>query len=195
MRTLSDTFEKYKSVYRVLWAWQDEKCERWLNKMSLDGWHLVGVNYYPGIKFHFVKGEPKNYIYKFDTKSVFTRKLDVDYLEIYENAGWEFLCQDILSNYFRKEYVPGDSNDIYTDNNSKANKYKKLLMMLYGALVIEFLCLLDEVIVFSSLLRKNSPHYKVPMLFSFMILGFICLVTYGIYKIRWKIRGLRSPLE
>lgn len=195
MKKMEYPQEKFKAVYKLFFAWQEEECEKWLNSMSMDGWHLVGVKYYPAIKFYFLKGEPTNYIYKFDVKSMFTRKIEEEYLEIYENAGWEYVTQDVLTTYFRKEYTPGEENEIYTDNGSRIGKYKSILTVLYGTLLLEFICLLVELAALGIAIAQGNGSYKLYLFFTGIIIAFICVVFFGISKIRWKIKGLKGPLE
>ena len=37
------TLVETKTVHRVIFAWEDEKEERWLEEMSMQGWHLTGT--------------------------------------------------------------------------------------------------------------------------------------------------------
>lgn len=106
------------------WPWQDEKEEIWLGEMSREGWHLQSVRLL--CCYTFEKGDPASYVYRLDfflsEKSTFP-----EYLQIFQDAGWEYLGE--LSNwrYWRKLAAGSESPEIYTDRESKLKKYKRLL--------------------------------------------------------------------
>jgi hypothetical protein len=74
--------------FRWFWAWQDEKEEAWLGKMSKQGYHLSSINF-PGF-YSFGKGEPREYIYRLDYQT-FRKKDRQEYLQLFKDAGWEYL--------------------------------------------------------------------------------------------------------
>ncbi len=57
---IKDPTKKYIRKIRFYPAFMYSKLDKWLNKMSLSGWHLVDSNI---ISFLFEQGEPKNKIY------------------------------------------------------------------------------------------------------------------------------------
>jgi hypothetical protein len=110
--------------FRWFWTWQDEKEESWLGEMSSRGYHLSVVSF-PGF-YKFNGGQPRSYIYRLDYQPYFKKDRD-DYLQIFTDAGWEHIGEMNAWQYFRKEAVPGEQPEIFTDNESKINKYKRLL--------------------------------------------------------------------
>jgi hypothetical protein len=113
--------------FRWFWAWQDDHEEEWLGSMSRAGWHLTKFGY-PGVYF-FRKGEPKNYIYRLDFQT--SRMKDRDaYLQLFHDAGWEHLGNMSAWEYFRKEAKPGEAPEIFTDPESKIQKYLRVLRFL-----------------------------------------------------------------
>lgn len=52
-----------KKVYKIFFVWEYEKEEKWLNKMSSEGWQLVKGS---SFKYLFEKGEPNEYEYKLE---------------------------------------------------------------------------------------------------------------------------------
>lgn len=50
-----------KTVFRMLWAWNDENEERWLEETERSGWHLKAVR---GFGYTFEKGPPSEVAYR-----------------------------------------------------------------------------------------------------------------------------------
>jgi hypothetical protein len=106
------------------WPWQDEKEEAWLEKMSQAGWHLKSVQL-PCVYF-FDKGEPCRYTYRLDYMP--TKKTELqEYLQIFQDAGWEYIGEMSNWRYWRKGGKTGETPEIFTDMESKLRKYRRLL--------------------------------------------------------------------
>jgi hypothetical protein len=113
--------------YKWFWAWQDDKEEAWLREMSLKGWHLNSI--YPFGEYNFTAGEPRDYIYRLDYQS--TRQQDHQvYLKLFQDAGWEYVGNLLGWQYFRKLTQPGETMEIFTDKDSKIQKYQRILTFL-----------------------------------------------------------------
>lgn len=111
---------------RWFWAWDDEKEENWLRQMAQDGWHLISPN--PFGSYTFESGEPNDVIYRLDYISGSTDK--AEYFQLFRDAGWEHIDEMGGWQYFRKEYVDGEIYEIFSDNESKAKKYERVLLFL-----------------------------------------------------------------
>lgn len=108
--------------FRLFWAWQDEKEEAWLREMAQQGWHLVSPDF-PGF-YTFQQEEPRDIVYRLD---FITSKIDRDeYMQLFEDAGWEHVGAMMSWQYFRKEAKAGQDPEIYTDPESKIQKYLRL---------------------------------------------------------------------
>jgi hypothetical protein len=106
------------------WPWQDGKEEAWLEGMSQKGWHLKSVQL-PCV-YTFDKGEPYRNVYRLDYMLVKKDKLD-EYLQIFQDAGWEYVGEMSNWRYWRKRVVNGETPEIFTDNESKIRKYQRML--------------------------------------------------------------------
>jgi hypothetical protein len=115
----SNTMRKHK----WFWAWQDDAEEVWLQDMSRQGWHLVKPS--PLGVYDFVRGEPKECVYRLDFQRG-SRGRD-EYRQLFADAGWEHVGEMAGWQYFRKEVRPGEKAEIFTDNESKIAKYRRLL--------------------------------------------------------------------
>jgi hypothetical protein len=103
-------------------SWQDEKREAWLGELSRQGLHLKE----PGTfgSFLFLKGPDKEYSYRLDYNR---NKPAEDYIQLIRDAGWEYLGTRAGWHYWRKEIVNGQILELFTDPESKVQKYQRLL--------------------------------------------------------------------
>ena len=174
---MKETIRKLK----WFWAWQDEQEEAWLRSMSQEGLHLKK----PGIAgiYEFEQGSPVNYFYRLDY--VFPKKDEQHYYQIFSDAGWEHIGSMGGWQYFRKEAQPGEVPEIYTDPQSKIEKYKKLMY---------FLIILNPVYWFVLVIsRENSTNWWFGCLFIFY-LGLMLLFVIAIVKLAQRIKELKASL-
>ena len=167
--------------FKWFWVWQDNAEERWLEEMSRKGYHLSSVNI-PCI-YTFTISEPVNYSYRLDYRR-FSKSEKQDYLQIFKDAGWEYLGEISLWQYFRKQQKAGEISEIFTDNSSKIAKYRRILA---------YLGLLWFVLVFIVFQRITVLPPSLPWWGNVHI--FIAIVavvmTYAIIRIGLRIRQLR----
>ncbi|MDR4215848.1 DUF2812 domain-containing protein, partial [Bacillus paralicheniformis] len=62
-------------------------------------------------------------------------------IHIYEDAGWKHVTQFLNWHYFAADPSQVQTNAIYTDRESEAQKYNGLLKVLYAAFASVFLSL------------------------------------------------------
>jgi hypothetical protein len=119
--------------YRVFFAWQDEDEERWLRSKARDeGLHLL--SYTPPCVYRFRRGERADYAYRLDFQT--TRRQDkADYLQLFADAGWEHVGEMGSWHYFRRPVTGGEAPEIFTDPESKAQKYRRVLALFVVFLV------------------------------------------------------------
>ncbi|MFC2029667.1 DUF2812 domain-containing protein [Chloroflexota bacterium] len=110
---------------KLFLAWQDEKEEAWLQQMAQQGWHLSSV---APLVYTFVCGDPRDDVYRLD---YLTSKADYEeYKQLFQDAGWELVGEMLSWQYFRKQASAGGSNEIYTDAESKVERYRRVLAYL-----------------------------------------------------------------
>ena len=97
---------------RWFWTWQDQDEEAWLAEMSRKGLHLQSVGYVG--MYRFVRGEPTDYAYRLDFQSSTKEELG-NYVQLFEDAGWEHVGQLGAWHYFRAPIVEGEAPEIFTD--------------------------------------------------------------------------------
>jgi len=118
--------ENLVTKFKWFWGWQDDKQEAWLETMSKKGLHLKHIKAFG--RYIFKVGDPKNFKYRLDFDQ--TSGKDSDYFNLIEEAGWQRIAQVLGWQYWRKETAEGKSAEIFTDNESKIQKYKRLLTSL-----------------------------------------------------------------
>lgn len=182
---MRDLSRRYKKIFKFIFAWQDEKEEEWLREMSLKGWKFKSFFWF---RYKFEKTEPKDVIYKLDYKSTTNKDID-EYLKIYEDAGWEHVDEFAGWNYFRIDAKDCVLPDIYSDNASKAQKYKGLLKTLLIVLGINFINILNIIL---------NPIYEDISLFRTIIrivhIPVMIFIAYGSYKIHNKIKQIKQEI-
>jgi len=166
--------------FRWFWAWQDETEERWLGEMSKKGFHLLSVGI-PGI-YTFSVAEPKEYVYRLDFQN-FTRKDKQEYLQIFQDAGWEHIGELSTWQYFRKEVREGEVSEIFTDAESKIAKYKRALVFM------GFFLVLLSVLYWGQIVNENPYTWwgVIVAIYSLIIL----LLAFSFFKIAIRINQLK----
>jgi len=167
-----------KKVFKIFFAWQDDKEEIWLRSMANQGWALKD---YHRLRYTFVPSEPQDIHYQLDYQVVEDDNLE-EYKTIYKDAGWEYVTQFFNWHYFRttekNAYIP----DIYSDRVSKQQKYKGLLsVMLIGLFSIA----LASISVF---VIPNDYLIVSILRWAYVFVFVISLIAIG--KVLFKIKSL-----
>lgn len=166
--------------FKVFPAWQDDKEEAWLGEMAREGLHLAQP-LFPCV-YTFVRGAPADVAYRLDYVPRMSRDEFQVYLQVFRDAGWEYLAEMAGWQYFRKPVRPGEAAEIYTDAESKIRKYRRLLGYLI-IIVMPFIILTAR-----SGDRARTAFYDAVTIFQFAVL---VLLVYGLARIAWRIRQLR----
>ncbi|MED3622951.1 DUF2812 domain-containing protein [Neobacillus thermocopriae] len=165
---------KTKKVFRIFWAWQDHKEEKWLNEMARKGWALISYKYL----YTFKKIEPTRYIYKLDYKA--TSDEDVkEYKMIFEETGWEYVTQYGKWHYFRTLENGNQLTEIYTENEFQIEAYKNLLRNLT-------ILLISILIISGIVLSFYRPAFIIGFSTALYFITILCIV-----KVKQKINKLK----
>ena len=117
---------KIITKFKLFWAWQDEEEEAWLHAMSTRGLHLQALPF-PTI-YKFEVDNPRNDYYRMDY--IVDKKDYLNYLQLFRDTGWEHIGEMGGWQYFRTAAEGSSIPEIYTDNDSKAQKYQRLITIL-----------------------------------------------------------------
>ena len=103
-----------------------EREEEWLNHMAKQGYKLVKKS----IGYQFELAEAEDAIIKIDYRT-FKRNEDFeDYRALFEDSGWKHIWGTKHSGYqYFKKVDPNGSEDIFSDVDSKAARYKRMSEM------------------------------------------------------------------
>lgn len=137
-----NTDRSTRVAWRLFWAWEDDKEERWLREMARQGWHLRRAAL---VRFEFDRGEPADVVYRLDYH-ILTGAEREEYLQLFRAAGWEHVGEVASWHYFRTPATAGADPDIFSDVESRIAKYKRLLLLLLALLPI-FLVSLQNLVL------------------------------------------------
>ncbi len=166
--------------FRWFWAWDDEKEEAWLREMSQKGWHFKSVRL-PG-NYTFEQGEPRDDVYRLD---FFTDRKDmVNYLQLFQDGGWEYLGEMNIWQYFRKPAVGGIAPEIFSDNASKAHKYQRVTLILVILLPIFLECM--------NIFWRSDREYMKPV--SLIWAAWMIFYVFAMLKLLQRISQLRNKV-
>ena len=166
--------------FKWIWAWEDDKEEAWLREMANQGLHLKSVGI-PGI-YTFEQGNPRDVAYRLDYPD--TSKDYESYLQLFRDAGWEHIGQMSGWQYFCKEVVGGEAPEIFTDEESKAKKYKRVMV---------FVLMLMPILIISltNLNERSGTFYRI---FSFLMAFFILFFSYALFRLWRRIEELKKKI-
>lgn len=166
--------------FHWFWAWDDEKEEAWLREMSLDGWHLK--SYHFPSNYEFEKGQSVDYVYRLD---YFVDRKDFDnYLQLFHDAGWDHLGDMGGWQYFRKETIHGEAQEIYSDNESKKKKYQRILLFL-----VIFLPIYANLLIITN--RSSNIFIQIITFILFLIM---LMYGYAILRLIRRISELKQKI-
>lgn len=108
------------------------KEEAWLSEMARQGWELTNVFF----GYHFRRAEPQNAVIRIDFR-VFSSQSEFDnYIALFEDSGWQHIAGRPGSGtqYF-KRVSEDSSEDIFSDDLSRAARYRRFSHLWLGTAV------------------------------------------------------------
>jgi len=89
--------------------------------------HLESIS--PFRIYHFQQGEPGNFVYRLDFHILKSKDKDSN-LQLFEDAGWENIGDLSSWVYFRRPVNGTQIPEIYSDQESKIDKYRRMIVYL-----------------------------------------------------------------
>ena len=122
------------TVHKFKWFWndQDVEQEQWLRAMALQGLHLESVSW---MSWTFRRAAPADILYRVD----FNQSVPNDDRQLLKEAGWEHAAESFGWQYWRIAAVNGRQPDLFSDAESRAANYKRLLALMSICMVPIFL--------------------------------------------------------
>jgi len=164
-----DTLTKFK----FFGVWQDRQEEAWLREMGKQGWHLSSL--FP-LVYTFTRGEPRDDVYRLDF--IASGKDSESYLRLFRDAGWEHLGSLTGWQYFRKPYEAGEAAEIYTDAESKMQKYRRVRMRLAAVMPV-------------LIVTVANPAFGRFSSIRVFVAAVLLLLVYSLVRVSLRIRQLK----
>lgn len=103
--------------------------EQWLNEMARQGFMLIGKS----LAYEFAQVPPENANIRIDYRNFKNRQDFEDYKALFEDSGWTHIAgtKSSGSQYFKRTSAEG-SEDIFSDVDSKAARYKRISDMWFS---------------------------------------------------------------
>lgn len=125
-----------------------EKEEQFLNNMAKKGYCLEKYNSLGVYTFRHV--EPQNLCYRIDYRTFSSNSQFEDYCTLFQDAGWEHIygTRRSGSQYFLPIPNKVQTDDIFSDEESKAGRYRRFSAQCFISLILMivwFSCLLLDV--------------------------------------------------
>lgn len=149
--------------------------EDYLRKMHRQGYAFDRISGF--YRYHFKKAVPQDVVYKLDYPGSFASQADKnDYLQLFKDAGWEYLGDYNHYTYFRKVVSPKENMEIFSDDDSKLRMIHRIIL----ARVLPVFSLYLAIVVpemFNIFEGADSPiRWAVHILY--FILGVFCLLAF-----------------
>lgn len=113
-------------MWKLKWFIDLEKEEKWLEEMAKQGYHLESVSF----GYTFRLADPEDAKIKIDYREFKKRRDFIDYCALFEDSGWKHIAGIWWSgNQYFKKVNEESEDDIFSDNMSRAGKYKRLSKM------------------------------------------------------------------
>ena len=176
-----------KTVFKFFTIPQYQQEEDYLSAMNEKGWRFTHVTF-PGF-YHFEKSEPERVAYRLDYNQEGIRN-KAEYVQMFSDCGWEYICDFAGYSYFRKEGVVGEEREeIFCDDASRLDMMKRA----YRGKIIPVVLLFALVIIsqlFMNTLGNSVGGYggfiaTEILSFSFLGLAIVYLVFFSMTTVHY----------
>ncbi|QNU65944.1 DUF2812 domain-containing protein [Ruminiclostridium herbifermentans] len=157
-------------IFKWWWAWNYEKIESWLESMENSGLRLVKTKF-KGVVFYFENCTPTKARYCIDYQD----KLTPEYISIINDAGWK-INQIGMGWYVLRKQYEDERPELYTDFDALIARNKKLLRIMIGGLLLEFI-FLGKLIYSAIKFPSNDIIAQVGFLTAFVLAFFTFSIT------------------
>ena len=172
-------------VHKLIWVWNFDKEEKWLNEMAAKGMALVSIGFG---KYEFedcVPGEYKICMQMLEKRA--SHPESQKYMEFLEDTGAEHVGTFKNWVYFRKKAAEGDF-ELFSDHESKVKYLKRIIQ--FVALVTVLNLLVGAYNIFFAY-ELNSPiNYLGLVNISLGILG-----TFGMIRLTRKRKKIQQERQ
>ncbi|MFT5874160.1 MAG: hypothetical protein ACI8WT_003120 [Clostridium sp.] len=170
------------TMHKMFFAWDYEKEEKWLNKMSARDMQLIGVGF---CKYIFEDGTSDKYSYRLELLKQFpAHQKSTAYIHFLEETGVEHIGSYMRWVYLRMKSKDGEF-DLFSDIDSRIKHLKQILTLL--------LCLLPlEISSLGLNISTAIMGSTVNLLCACLLALILVLLSNGILNLFKKIRILKK---
>lgn len=161
-----------KIIPRLYMAYDYDREEDYINKMSKKGWQLKKG----GLFHHTYMKDDTDYRYKLDyNMGVYANgQQEERYFGMFKEQGWEHINSTFNGwHYFRKKYIPGTDEEeykIYTDEESYSEMHKSFVRIVRVIQVPLLLSTIYNIVLYA---KYNMNHSLISAVFT--LIGIIML--------------------
>ena len=146
--------KKTEFKYFTIPEWERE--QDYLQKQHRKGWKFTGVSFI-GF-YHFEKCEPEEMVYQLDYNPEGTAHKD-EYVQMFEDCGWEYLLDFVGYSYFRKPVSEMDGKEeIFCDDASRIEMMKRVFKGRVVPLLVIFFCLIIPQLIVQGHSKREIGH-------------------------------------
>ncbi len=169
--------------YKLLWAWEYDREEKWLNEMSEKGLALVSVGL---CKYIFEDCNPGEYAVRIELLDHLPCTADSKkYIRFLEETGVEHIGSMLRWVYLRKKTSDGPFA-LYSDIESKMKYIRRLMFFFIALLFLEF-----GVAAMNLSIGIGFGNWEnITMGFFLLFLGVMCVIA--VYQHAVKLRSLKQ---
>ena len=157
-----------------------EKEQEYLRKMHRAGWKLTSVRL-PGF-YQFEKCEAEDVIYQLDYHQEGVKNKE-EYVQLFQDCGWEYLMDFVGYSYFRKPAVGMKEDEgIFCDDSSRLEMMKRVFRgRLLPLLFIFFVVIIPQLFLNASLEGEKEIFFVI---FGVLFLVYIAIFISFVVKYR-----------
>lgn len=180
-----------KRIFRIFTISEYDKEEEFLREQHKAGFKCVRFQF-PGF-YYFEACEPEDVIYQLDFNANMKKQEQFDYLQLYKDAGWEYMFDVFEWSYFRKPVsVEGEEPSIFTDKETKIELIRKVFKRrMLPLIILFFCCIIPEIIHMSQRWTQGEADrmYALGFLIMFVVLFLVYLGIFircggGLYRLK-----------
>ncbi len=142
--------------------------------------------------YTFKKGEPCRNAYRLDYMLMKKDQTD-EYLQIFQDAGWEYVGEMSNWRYWRKRVMNGETAEIFTDNESKIKKYQRMLVIMVFFLI--FLTFIGTNMFINRAWTEADNILLIDVIYSLAMLCYVVIIpiyAVVVVKLIWRIKQLKQ---
>ena len=172
-----------KTVYKYFTIPQYQQEEDYLSTMNEKGWKFTHATF-PEF-YHFEKCEPKKVTYRLDYNQEGIRN-KAEYIQMFSDCGWEYICDFVGYSYFRKEGKAGEAREeIFCDDASRLDMMRRVFRGRIIPLIIIFALAVIPQLFVNTVGYSGGSIVQDIASFTFLGLAILYLVLFTIMAVQF----------